>query len=159
MSNKKIPLRVKESVVRGVALQVFTLALISIFRHNFYTLFILLGDFFIRAFIHPQFSPLAWISKNLITKVIPFRKRLIIFRPKRFAAGIGFFLTAISIPLFFLYQSVPLIIILSILSFFSFLECFFSFCMGCKIFSLLIHLGLVQEDICTDCIYPGGEGI
>ena len=56
------------------------------------------------------------------------------------------------------YISIMLIII-AVLALFSFLEAFLKFCAGCKIFGLLIKLGLLKEEVCLDCVLPGGDGI
>ncbi|NQT60306.1 MAG: DUF4395 family protein [Bacteroidetes bacterium] len=52
-----------------------------------------------------------------------------------------------------------MMIIIAILALFSFLEVFLKFCAGCKIFGLLIKLGLLKEEVCLDCVLPGGDGI
>jgi hypothetical protein len=38
-----------------------------------------------------------------------------------------------------------------LLTIFSFLEGFFDFCAGCKIYGLLIHLNIFNEEDCIDC--------
>lgn len=154
-----IPERVKEPVVRGVAVEVFILALTALYWKSAIPVFILLGDFFIRISIGPRYSPLAIVSRLVIAPLLRFPAKLVMLRPKRFAAGIGFFMSALALLFFYLNQILFMQVTLSILALFSFLEAFFRFCAGCKIFGLLIRLGWVEEDLCEDCVFPGGEGI
>lgn len=146
-------------MVRGVALQVFILSLTTIFTGSYIPVIVLLLDFSIRVVLVPLFSPLAWISKKLIVPIAGFRKKQVVFKPKRFAAAIGMIMSALS--LFFFYQTMTLaaLVTVSILALFSSLEAFLKFCAGCKIFGLLMKMGLVSEDECPDCVYGDGSGI
>lgn len=157
--NSRNIFRVKEEIVRGVALQVFILSLVAIFTSHIIPIVVLLADFVIRVFIHPSYSPLVWTSNKIICPILKYRKRIVTFKPKRFAAGIGLFLTTITIYLHIIDLDIIKIIVLSILAFFSFLETFFKFCAGCKIFGLLIKLKIIPEEVCEDCAFQGGEGI
>lgn len=152
------PFRVKEEIVRGVALQVFIGSLLSIIFQSAIPVIILFFDFFIRAVINPGFSPLVKVSQR-IQNVTHYRKRLVTFKPKRFAAFIGLTMTAIAIVLFSYNLVVAGVVVMSILALFSFLESFFKFCAGCKIFALLIKVGLFKEELCEDCVFQAGEGI
>lgn len=153
------PFRVSEPAVRGVAVQVFILSLISLLTGSAIPVIILAADFAIRVLLVPQLSPLAYISRKAIAPAIGFKKRQIVFKPKRFAALIGLILSAAAAVLF-LYGLVPAgSLLLAMLALFSFLEAAFRFCAGCKIFGLLMKLGWVKEDECPDCVYLDGGGI
>jgi Domain of unknown function (DUF4395) len=153
------PFRVNENAVRGVALQVFILSLAALYTGSSIPVIILLADFAIRVLLIPRYSPLAWISRKLIVPISGFKRKQIVFKPKRFAAGIGMFMSAAA--LFFNLNGLvlPAAVTIAILALFSFLEAFFKFCAGCKIFGLLMKLGLVSEDECPDCVYGDGSGI
>ncbi|MDA3852172.1 MAG: DUF4395 family protein, partial [Spirochaetaceae bacterium] len=86
MKNTTIPERVKEPAVRGVAVQVLLLALSSLYWLSPIPLYILVGDFFIRAFIGPKLSPLAALSRWIMAPLFRFKLRMVTLRPKRFAA-------------------------------------------------------------------------
>ena len=158
---KKInrPYRVSENVVRGVALQVFILSLTSIFTGSAIPVIALLIDFSIRVFLLPLYSPLVWVSRKIIVPIVGFRRKQVVFKPKRFAAGIGLLMSATALFFNLSEMVIPFEITLGILVLFSFLEAIFKFCAGCKIFSLLMRLGLVSEDECPDCVYTNGSGI
>ncbi len=153
------PYRVSEKAVRGVALQVFILSLATILTGSYIPVIILLFDFAIRVILIPQFSPLAWISRKLIVPIAGFRKKQVVFKPKRFAAAIGMVMSALSLFFFYQEKTPAALTTISILALFSFLEAFFKFCAGCKIFGLLMKLGIVSEDECPDCVYGDGSGI
>jgi len=159
MKRFKRPFRVNEAFVRGVALEVFFLALIAIVTKSYIPILIMTLDFGIRVFLVPQLSYLAFISRKIVVPMVKFKKRQIMFKPKRFAASMGFTMTLLSLLCYFLQWEIALYSVLSILILFSGLEAFFKFCAGCKIFSLLIKVGLAEVDFCTDCYFEGGEGI
>jgi hypothetical protein len=159
MKKLERPFRVNEAVVRGVALQVMLLSLWAVLSLNRIPLYILAGDFAIRVFLVPFFSPLAFVSKRMVVPVFRFKKKMIIFQPKRFAAMIGLTLSAAALVLTFTGNTVAAIIFLSLLGIFSALECFLKFCAGCKIFGLLMRWGLVDEELCSDCVFSDGGGI
>lgn len=159
MSRIKIPFRVNEQGVRGVAAQVFLISVVTILTKSAIPVTILIIDFFVRAFFIPQYSILALISRKIVAPLLGFKKRVITFKPKRFAAGIGMIMAITAFVLLLKGLIIPAIIALSILALFSFLEAVFRFCAGCKIFSLLIKLRVIPEEECKDCVLGFGDGI
>ena len=153
------PYRVSEAAVRGVALQVFLLSLTAIFTNSNIFVILLLADFAIRVVLIPRFSPLALISGKIITPLAGFRRKQVIFKPKRFAALIGLCMSIAALLFSIFNLQIFFTITLSVLALFSFLEAFFKFCAGCKIFGLLMKSDLVKEDECPDCVYINGSGI
>ena len=158
---KKIerPFKVNEATVRGVALQVFLLAALALYTSNIIPIIVLTCDFAIRVFLIPRFSLLVLISRWIIVPVFHLKKKQIIFQPKRFAAMIGLTLSMAALILTLLNYPVVVLILLLLLLIFSALEAFFKFCMGCKIFGLLMRWGLVDEELCSDCVFSDGGGI
>lgn len=153
------PFRVNEAVVRGVAFQVFLLALWGAVTGSAIPVIFLGIDFLIRALLFPQISLLALVSKKVLGPLNVFKARMILFKPKRFAAGIGLFMSLAALGLLY-FQFTPIArIVLAVLVLFSGLESFFAFCAGCKIFQLLIKLRIVKNDFCQDCSLGDGDGI
>ncbi|MBU0936509.1 MAG: DUF4395 domain-containing protein [Spirochaetes bacterium] len=167
MKTNTIPERVGEQIVRGIAAFVCVLLASAIVLSILSGLpviaaciaFVLFIDFSLRAGGLAKISVLAMLSRLLQGKLFFFARRAIVLKPKKFAAAIGALLclAALALWLFRLYtlQYAVLLVLLV----FSFLESAFRFCAGCKIFALLVRLGLAREDICEECILPGGEGI
>jgi hypothetical protein len=145
------PLQTKEEIVRGIAFQVFVLAIAgAVFSHPLPVL-LLAVDFTIRAFFTPKYSVLALASKNWIAPVFRFRKNMVALRPKKFAAKIGLVLSLTALTLQFFNLPLPAQAVLLILALFSSLEAFARFCAGCKIFALLINAKILKSDFCEDC--------
>ena len=159
MKSDANPQLVNEAVVRGTAVQVFLLAAAAVIWGSFIPIIVLAADFFIRVAFKPRYSLLVLISKSAVVPVFRFRSKNILYRPKRFAAGIGLCLSVAGLVLAFLGQTTAMRFVVGLLGFFSFLEAFFRFCAGCKIFGLLVRLGIADEGLGTDCVYPGGGGI
>jgi hypothetical protein len=153
------PLRINEAIVRGIAVQVFIIALCAIIWSSWYPIIFLVLDFFIRAAIKPKYSLTALISRIFLAKLLRFKKRMILAKPKRFAAWIGLVMSALATVAGVLGYVPVMLIIIAILALFSFLEAFLKFCAGCKIFGLLIKIGLLKEEVCFECVLPGGDGI
>lgn len=167
MKTNTIPERVGEQVVRGIASVVCVLLAASIVFSIWGSLpaiaagvaLLLFVDFFLRASGLAKFSALALLSRVLQGRLFFFARRAIVLKPKKFAAAIGAVLCLTALSLWFFNLYTFQYAVLMVLLVFSFLEAAFRFCAGCKIFSLLVRLGLAREDICEDCILPGGEGI
>lgn len=154
------PERIQEAVVRGIAFLVLLAVLITLLFDTILPMYVLAVDFFIRACISGRFSLLALLSRKGVSQILRFKKRMIIARPKKFAAGIGFLLSLTALILVVIFDYEFWFIALSgMLGLFSALEAFFKFCAGCKIFGLLIRLGILREEVCYDCVLPGGEKI
>ena len=160
------PLMLNERLVRGIAVQVFCLSLMALaFSLQGHTpaalglLFFLLADFTLRAAGRGRFSLTAVLAKALAGQVFRFRSRFITAKPKRFAAGIGAFMSLAAGLLFVLRIPRAAALLLAVLALFSFLEWSLRFCAGCRIFALLIRLGLAREELCVDCVLPDGDGI
>jgi hypothetical protein len=167
MSTAQAPERINEAPVRGVATLVSAavaaaLALAALLSAPWIAGAVaaaLCADFIVRAAGRSALSPLAGLSRSLQGSVFRYRSRMITAQPKRFAAGIGAFITALAAASWLMGWDAALYGSLAVLLLFSFLEAAFRFCAGCKMFALLVRLGLLREDVCYDCVFPGGEGI
>ena len=159
MKTNSQPTLVNEAVVRGAAVQVLLLSAAAVIWGSFIPLGILAADFLVRVLLEPRYSLLVLISKSAVVPVFRFKSKNILYRPKRFAAGIGLSLSLAGLVLVLLGQVTAMRFVAGLLGFFSFLEAFFRFCAGCKIFGLLVRLGIADEGLCTDCVYPGGGSI
>ena len=157
MNNNKSPQRVNEKHVRSIALQVVLISIVSIAFRQAIIMLILGLDFVIRAFISSKYSPLAIFSKAFLAGKFPFRDKIILMKPKKFAASIGVILSISASVFGFAGQISTMIYITAVLLLFSFLEAFFKFCAGCWIFGFLIKLKIVDEETCVDCSFDTVE--
>ncbi len=139
-----VAFQVNEKAVRVTAfLTMLAVSTFLIMREN-WILYVLTVDFFIRAFIKPSYSPLAFIS-GIVLSVIHIKPVLINAGPKLFAAKIGFVfcLTMIvfeTLNLPFWTDGVGLILL-----FCAALEAFTGFCVGCKLYSFFFIKGENQD--------------
>lgn len=153
MKRIEYPRMVKESVVRGVAFWVILLSLSGVYVGGLWIPLLLAVDFFIRGFVHPRFSPLAWLSKTTSSRLFTAKDKQLFFTPKRFAARIGLLLSGIAAGLTLVELPNYAAATLLLLGTFSFLECFLRYCAGCKIFGLLARYDLVDTSSCPNCKY------
>lgn len=97
---------------------------------------ILALDFIIRAFIKPKYSPLATLARGIVSG-LKLPRKMVDNAPKVFAARIGVVFSAAAAVLYaggLLYAGSA---VLAILLLCAALESFFSFCLGCWMYSLL----------------------
>ncbi len=117
---------------------VFTLTIFLLFTlTNFkYFIFFLSLDFFFRAFLKGKYSIINFFNKTLL-KLFKIKPSLINAGPKVFAARIGF-LFCFLVSFFYVFN---FLLIANYLSFImivlAFLELFFDFCLGCKVYAFL----------------------
>jgi hypothetical protein len=142
---------VQEVVVRTVAGQVFLLSLLALGLKFPWLALALAVDFGIRALVTPRWSLLSLIARDLVVPAFRLQDQSIPFAPKRFAAAIGFSLSAAAFLLAMLTTTWAWIAPLAILCLFSALESFLGFCAGCKIYGVLMRLHIVPEHDCPQC--------
>ena len=131
--------RVNSIVVRVVAMQVAIIAFLLILtKHPIFAVFLFI-DFLLRYFKYERFSPLVIVAKYII-KVFSIKPNFVDEAPKRFALAMGL---AISMSLVILYifkfyvvgMSITIVLLICAL-----LEALFDYCVGCKIYNLLIKV-------------------
>ena len=71
--------------------------------------------------------------------------------PKRFAQGIGVAFSVTASALWLLGLTGASQVVVLMLAGAAFLEAAFGYCLGCRIFALLMKAGLVSESICEEC--------
>jgi hypothetical protein len=134
---------VNENKVRLTALWVLALILITFYINPLPVFIFLMIDFFLRAFNFGKFSPLNILS-NTIVKQFKISNKPIDQAPKRFAAGIGFVLSALVVVLLIAGYMKTVFVLTIVFASFAFLESFLSFCAGCYIYTFLLHAKLIR---------------
>ncbi len=106
-------------------------------------------DFIISLIFSPQYSLFSPITNFIFLKIS--KEEWISSKPKRFAKFCGSLLISSSIVVYFfeMYNTYQFLIL--ILGIFSFLECFFDFCIACKLYSLAQNIGIIEKDSCENC--------
>jgi len=131
--------QLNEKSIRIGAGLVLLLAVSAIVFHNIWIVIILTADFFIRGFTRCPISPVSFLSK-LIGKILLFEPNWVNAGPKIFATKIGFlFCLAVSI-LYFKNLYLPGDIVAAVLCVCAGLESFFSVCLGCHFYTIMLNL-------------------
>ena len=151
------PELINEPAARLVASGVLLMSLLSIclisLEANFawIVLLIMTYGFLARVSSGPKISPLALLVTRVLVPKFNMDEKLVPGPPKRFAQSIGLiFSTSIFILWLINFHSVC-IFLLSILSIFAFLESVLGYCFACKVFKILISVGLIPEEVCERC--------
>jgi hypothetical protein len=151
-SEPRYPRVVDDVTVRLIAAVVLVLALVAIDLHQWWIYPLLAVDFTLRAAFGPRFSPLAQGVVRFVRPRISTPPRPTPGPPKRFAAGIGAVLTSVA-ALLWLLGVAPLVVVTIgvIMVAFPALESILGICVGCKLFGLLMKLGVIPREICLEC--------
>jgi len=147
-----IPKKVNASVVRLVGGQVFLLSLLYLLTRQPVIPALLIIDFLVRSLGYPRFSLLAQTG-ILVSRHLEMKNRPIFFAPKRFAATIGLVLSLTALTISLAGFQLAAALVMGILGIFSFLEAFFGFCAGCKIYGFLMQKGVLSDKDCEDCAW------
>lgn len=131
---------VDQNIIRIVASEVSILGGFFIIYPNFTILAFLLYDFFVRMMGYEKISPLYNIAK-VVSKLFGVKKDKIDAGPKEFALKIGFIFALLSVAIFLLDQTFLTIIVIAILTACALLEALFNYCIGCKMYMLLMRFG------------------
>jgi hypothetical protein len=109
--------------------------------------------FVARVLTGPRLSPLGQLVTRVITPRLGLAPRYVAGPPKRFAQGIGAVLSVAAAVLAIGFgQRVPADVLLGLVIVAATLESVFAFCLGCKIFAVLMRLGIVPEEVCERCV-------
>ncbi|KAA1283686.1 MAG: DUF4395 domain-containing protein [SAR202 cluster bacterium] len=151
------PELINEPAARLVASGVLLMSILSICLISldvtfvWVILLIMTYGFLARVLSGPKVSPLALIVTKILVPKFNFDEKLVPGPPKRFAQSIGLvFSTSIFILWLTNFHSIS-IFLLSVLSIFAFLESVLGYCFACKVFKVLISVGIVPETVCERC--------
>jgi hypothetical protein len=143
---------VNEVSARLVAGGVVLLSLATIAFDQPWLLLVLAYGFIARVLTGPTLSPLGQLVTRVVTPALPFAPKPVPGPPKRFAQGIGaaFSITAAVLALGF-GQRGAAYAVLGVLVVAASLESVAGFCLGCKVFALLMRAGVIPASVCERC--------
>ena len=154
------PNPVNEVAARLVATGVVLLALATLVLDQPWLTAVLAYGFVARVAAGPTFSPLGQLVTRAVIPALDLKPRPVDGPPKRFAQAMGavFTVSAALLALVFDQQTAAYVLI-AILLIPASLEAFANYCVGCKIFGLLIRAGIIPESVCAQCadIWKGRE--
>jgi len=145
------PNPVNEVSARLVAAGVLVMCIVTIaFGLEWATVVIAYG-FVARVLTGPTLSPLGQVVTRLVTPRLGIPERPVAGPPKRFAQGVGVAFSVTALVLTGLGYWTAAEVVLALLASAAFLESVFGLCLGCKVFAVLMRVGVVPEDVCERC--------
>jgi hypothetical protein len=106
--------------------------------------------FFARVLTGPTLSPLGQLATRVIAPRLGPAKP-VAGPPKRFAQSIGAFVTATTVVFVAVGFAGAAELLLGVMVVFATLESVFGYCVGCKIFGVLMRRGLIPAATCEAC--------
>lgn len=146
------PNPVNEVSARLVAGGVLIMAVATIvFDQPWLTIVIAYG-FVARVLTGPTLSPLGQLVTRVVTPLLNRPAKLVPGPPKRFAQGMGvaFSATAAVLAVGFGLHTAGYVV-LGLLIVAATLESVFAYCLGCKVFAVLMRMGVIPDSVCEEC--------
>jgi hypothetical protein len=144
---------VNEVSARLVATGVVVMTVLALALRLPWMLVPLAYGFVARVATGPTLSPLGQLATRVLTPRLGLTPRYVAGTPKRFAQGIGATLTVLALILHFGFgETTAAYVLLSMLLVAASLEAFAGYCLGCKIFALLMRAGIVPPSVCEACM-------
>jgi hypothetical protein len=146
------PNPVNEVSARLVAGGVVVLCVATIALDQPWLLALLAYGFTARVLTGPTLSPWGQVVTRLLTPNLPFAPKYVPGPPKRFAQGIGATLSVGAVIAYFGFGSSTIAFVLvGMIAAAATLESVFAICLGCKLFAVLMRIGLVPDEVCESC--------
>jgi hypothetical protein len=145
------PETVNEISARLVAAGVVAMALGILVLGQWWILAPLVYGFSARVVAGPRFSPLGLLVTRVVTPSLALEPRIVPGPPKQFAQGVGVLFSVSAAVLHLTGASDAAGVVLGMLVFAATLESAFGYCLGCKVFALLMRVGLIPESVCEAC--------
>lgn len=147
----RFPNPVNEVSARLVAAGVVLMTL-AILAGQHWALVPLACGFVARLAAGPRFSPLGLLVTKVITPRLPVPAKLVPGPPKRFAQGIGATLSVAALVSWAVFGNLTLALILvAAITIAATLESVFAYCLGCKVFALMMRARIIPSEVCEAC--------
>jgi Domain of unknown function (DUF4395) len=145
------PNPVNEKAARTVAAVVLVTVVVILATGAYWLLIPLAYGFWARVLTGPTLSPLGWTAQNVIAPRLGAR-RPVAGPPKRFAQLMGAVMSSAALVLALIagdHTAADVVLVLFLPA--AGLESIVGYCIGCKVFGLLMHAGVVPETVCAEC--------
>ncbi len=150
---------VNDLAARTVATGVVLLCVVTIITRSPIPLVLLTYGFAARVATGPTLSPLGQLATRVIAPHLG-AARPVPGPPKRFAQGIGLAFSGTATLVWFAFGAhMVALVVVGFLAVPALVEAALGYCVGCRIFSGLMRLGVIPETICPECadltkVYP-----
>lgn len=151
------PNPVNEKAARVVAGVVLAVVIVTLLTGAYWLLIPLAYGFWARVLTGPTLSPLGWTAQNLIAPRLG-ERRPVAGPPKRFAQAMGAVMSTtallLALPLG-LHTAADVVLIIFLPA--AGLESIGGYCIGCRIFGLLMRAGIIPDEVCAECADISGR--
>lgn len=145
------PALVNDVAARTVAAGVIVMSGLAIALHAWWLTIPLAYGFAARVAAGPRLSPLALLATRVVVPRLGVGAKQLPGPPKRFAQGIGMLFTVAALGCWLAGWSLGTEVLLAILLVPAALEACLGYCVGCKVFALLMQRGLLPRSVCEQC--------
>jgi hypothetical protein len=145
------PNPVNEKAARVVAGVVLVLVGLTLATSWYWLLIPLAYGFWARVLTGPTLSPLGWTAQNVIAPRLG-AKKPVPGPPKRFAQGMGAFMSTLALVLALIvgnHTAADIVLILLLPA--AGLESIVGYCVGCRVFGFLMRRGVIPQTVCEEC--------
>lgn len=145
------PNPVNEKAARTVATGVLIGSILTLATGWYWLLIPIAYGFWARVLTGPKLSPLGWLAMNVIAPRLG-PKRYVPGPPKRFAQGIGTAMSSMAL-IFGLVLGMHVVaeVLLGVFVIAAGLEAGLGYCIGCRVFAVLMRVGVVSDEVCAEC--------
>jgi hypothetical protein len=145
------PNPVNEIAARTVAAGVVVMAVCALAVGLPWMLIPLAYGFWARVLTGPKLSPLGQLATRVIVPRLPIAARPTPGPPKRFAQGIGALLATTALIVWLSVDWWVAAWLVGALAVGALLESALGLCLGCRVFALLMRVGLIPVSVCEEC--------
>ena len=147
------PNPVNEVSARLVAAGVLLMVVLTVSLDQPWLTAVIAYGFLARVLTGPKLSPLGLFVTRWLVPALGSPSKPVAGPPKRFAQGMGFVMSATAAVLALGFGQVGVAyIVLGMIGVAAFLESALAFCIGCKIFAVLMRFGVIPESVCRECV-------
>lgn len=145
------PNPVNEKAARIVAAVVLATVLVILATGWYWLLIPLTYGFWARVLSGPTLSPLGYLAQRVIAPQLG-SPTYVAGPPKRFAQGVGAAISTLALILALVagdQSAADVVLVAFVVA--AGLESISAYCLGCKVFGLLMKAGLISEQVCAEC--------
>jgi hypothetical protein len=128
-----------------------SIAALIVDEHAKWLLVVLAYGFVARVLTGPTLSPLGQFVTRVVTPRLSVAEKLVPGPPKRFAQAMGVAFSVSALVLTWFGEDLAARGVLALLAAAATLESVFALCLGCKVFALLMRVGIIPESVCERC--------
>jgi hypothetical protein len=151
------PNPVNEKAARVVAGVVMSAGIVILATGAYWLLIPIAYGFWARVLTGPTLSPLGWTAQNVVAPRLG-PKKPVPGPPKRFAQGMGAGFSTLALVFGVIVGDHAVAdALVGMLVVAAGLESIVGYCLGCRLFAVLMRIGLIPEAICAECADISGR--